>query len=476
MSNRLQGGDRVRCMKAFFGLLPAALVLLMAGCSGDDVEEPLSTATVGPAGSPVVSPFVPPTVTAEPGVTRIESTVQLINVRSGDAKILYEDFDDFAFYASFYRGEVAVGSQSPAGPVITWFALDGTELRQDAFEQPGQPSCNDMGVGGVEVDGRLYGSAGCGPVSPDGLWMTFSRTTGEVQLPGGGLVPVLEQWALNLQTEEVRLLQDGLRHCGGCDGRFGPEWSPSGRYLYFAEFLGNGRTFLCDLENGTTEVIFEGDTQINSRPDWSPAGDYLLHPAPGGATTLRDLGAGTESILEGISWPARFDETGTLIYSPAQGSLRENGGMTVVMDVNLRAVMASIPGQPPFTNMLLNYQPVARTGDSVVAAVERAAGCDGVAVYVDAAPGQCIEGAQGASVSPDGRLISAARRVGTTGPYSFQGGSGVDADVFDVIVVDVGSGTKRTVASSAVGFQYPLPSIWDSSTYLLVRTPYIYGP
>ena len=86
---------------------------------------------------------------------------------------------------------------------------------------------------------------------------------------GAAKLPTWDQWALNRHTDERRLLQAGLVHCGGCDGRFGAEWSPSGRFVYYAEYAQAGRTFLSDLETGTTRVISEGSTLVSAKPSWT---------------------------------------------------------------------------------------------------------------------------------------------------------------------------------------------------------------
>ena len=74
------------------------------------------------------------------------------------------------------------------------------------------------------VDGIGY-PVNCGTFSPDGQFMLYS-----VDIDGAGIPEArYEAWTLDLKSGQTRDVTDQLRHCGGCDGRVGPPWSPSGR-------------------------------------------------------------------------------------------------------------------------------------------------------------------------------------------------------------------------------------------------------
>src|SRR5690606_16470728 len=117
------------------------------------------------------------------------------------------------------------------------------------------------------------------------------------------------------------LLTDQLRHCGGCDARAGPAWSPSGWYVIVAE-TGGGEdgavVYLADTELGEATVLARGSNvnEAGRQPQWSPVEDALIAPGEDGSTQLMRPAEGTTARID-VPWPARFDETGTYVYSYA---------------------------------------------------------------------------------------------------------------------------------------------------------------
>ena len=55
---------------------------------------------------------------------------------------------------------------------------------------------------------------------------------GSVEVGTSGYrVPQHDKWVVNVQSGATTRLQAGLVHCGGCDARYGPRWSPSSRLV-----------------------------------------------------------------------------------------------------------------------------------------------------------------------------------------------------------------------------------------------------
>ena len=88
--------------------------------------------------------------------------------------------------------------------------------------------------------------------------MLFRKDAGGVQSPGGFTVSSWDQWVLEVATGKARELQRGLLDCGGCDARYGPRWSPSGRYVAYAELGGEFRRFLSEVASGSTRQSVRG--------------------------------------------------------------------------------------------------------------------------------------------------------------------------------------------------------------------------
>jgi hypothetical protein len=299
--------------------------------------------------------------------------------------------------------------------------------------------------------------------------MTYRVDAGTVQvvapsasLPNGFSVPVWDQWVVELATGRSRLLQAGLVHCGGCDGRFGEEWSKSGRLLFFAESRSGGSTFVSDMQTGVTRKLFSGSTEISVKPDWSPAADMLVYRSDDGVSVVEDFTSGTRTELPELGWPVRFDPSGIYLYSPAWDDDRKGAvGETKVYDVQARRVIATLPGRPRPEGMWLPLEPVKAADGTFIVILERAADCDGVAVYRDQKRVACIVGGQGGSFSPDGKRAVVARAV--VPPALGQSGQ------YEIVLVDTAGGQTRTLYSVA-----GLPElIWNNaSSHLLVLSPF----
>src|SRR5690606_13737172 len=196
------------------------------------------------------------------------SAVWLYNVESGDRATLYEDYEFRIVSIARFDGEHVVVRDRRESQ-HTRFDLEGNVIAVEPTPSPNtRLQCEETSAGAT-VDGRAYDGVRCGLIGPDERWMLYGVDAGTQAVGGGTALPVWDQWAVNLDTDERRLLQAGLVHCGGCDGRFGPRWSPSGRFLVFPELVGNGRTFLHDFETAETRLLFEGSTEISWAPEWS---------------------------------------------------------------------------------------------------------------------------------------------------------------------------------------------------------------
>ena len=464
------------------------LVALLSGCTSEgspstESPEVTSTPTAQPTAAPTTrAPFIIPTPTPTPPPTSVPATVLLVDVRDRTTVTLVEDFEDWPSLAEFTEdGAVRVGTWSSGAFVTRLFDLDGTERDPE----PAAPTnlCVAVDVG-VEVDGRRHEDASCGPISPDGRWMTYQVASSEVEINGNYTVSTWDQWVVELDTDGRRLLQGGLRHCGGCDFRFGPEWSPSGHYLVVPELLDGGFVYLSDVRSGATRKVSDvpRPTVLDQRPTWSPVDDRLLRPAADGSTILEDLEAGTRTTLANLPWPAAWDATGTLVYSPAWGQVATNDDgqpptrRTTVLDAQTSDLLATLSGVPSDARLWgAGGEPLIATGDGFVAVLELAEGCDGTTVYAPSTEdGACLEAATGASPSPDGRLVAFARQSGVgghiEGPHLSAG-----MPVFEIAVYDVATGAMTVVAEGAIAGRFP-DIVWnDAATHILIRWPNPFG-
>lgn len=405
---------------------------------------------------------------AAPGKRRGPATVVLIDARTGAAKTLYEDRSQVAGSASFVDGDVVV----LAGSKSLRFRLDGSPVTN---APPAAPTCREAN-GSAEVGGKQYSGVRCGSFSPDRRWMIYEVQTGEVEVGTSGYrVPQHDKWSVNLDTGATRRLQVGLVHCGGCDARYGPRWSPSSRYVAYAEFGGQGRRFLSDVTTGATRQIANGN-EVGDKPVWSLRLDALVYSTTSHGTQARfeDLEAGTLRDLA-IAWPVRFDARGAFLYSPAWASAPKSGPSTVsttVIDIATFSTLGVLSGAPPPELLWTGATAVTRSGDGYLAVLQQAATCAGTAIYRQRFPQpQCIAGGVQGHSSLNGLRVAVARHRGEVGPVHGPQFSSLSLPRYDIDVVDVTDGTFRTVVTGAVSF-IPPQLLWnEAGTHLLVRWP-----
>ena len=470
-----------------------SLVFLSCGGGGSTrLPPPIATATRSPA---LAEPATPPRGSPAPPAITLEpvppDTVWLFDVRNGARTTLVESAGQSVLRAGFGPEETVfvhtlvvdrVGGNRVEQLQLRYdgsLAARGTPVPSPAAA-PGE--CSQSPDGAV-VRGRVYRDVNCGLVSPDGRWMTYQVGAGMNQLatpspdnPGGFSVPVWDQWAVELATDQRRLLHAGLVHCGGCDGRFGPAWSASGRLLYFSEWSDPGSTFVSDLQTGITRELSFGTTDIAGEPDWSPRSDVLVYRTTAGGTVLEDFGSSVRRDLPELAWPARFDPSGALLYSPAwDNDPAVAGGETVIYDLRTGRVISRLGGLPRFDSPFTPYaaNSVLGADGSFIAVLEGSAECSGVAIYRGNIGVACVGGGSDAALSADGRLVALARLTRAAAP-----GGPAQMNEYEVMLVEVATGSASVLATGARGALRAPELIWnDASTHLLVRWPFSgYGP
>lgn len=449
--------------RGWFALAAAgALALLIAGCSRgsstDPESTPAETATPSPEASP--APGTPAGQASPGGTIEVASTVKLVDAATGAVETLYEDRGTEAWDAFFEGDRILVR----AGANLLEFALDGS-----AVATRDRAECRESN-GAVEIAGRRYSGISCGVISPDGRWMTYHVDAGETTLPMGLRVPLWDQWLVNLETGSTRLLQAGLVHCGGCDSRYGPRWSPGSRFVVYAEFGGSQRRFLSDALTGATRPLGAG-ADIGLAPKWAPGSEQLLYSsAEGGRTVLEDLAVGSVRELD-LAWPAAFDTSGTLVYSPAWAP--DGKGTTDVSTTVIQAAsgkrLATLPGAPPYMFVWSGSAAVAAGPDGVLAVLQQASGCAGTAIYLGGKLQRCVEGGMEGQIGPNGN-VAVARKTGEAGRAAGPGFETLSIDTFSVVLVAAGK-QPQTVVKEALSFHPPLMVWSEDAAQLLILWP-----
>jgi hypothetical protein len=297
-------------------------------------------------------------------------------------------------------------------------------------------------------------------------------------------------------------LQEGLVHCGGCDGRFGPGWSESGRFVYFSELIQDGRTFLHGFATAETRLLFEGSTEISAKPEWSPSEDLLLYGGADGRAILEDPAAGQIEDLPGMRWPARFDDSGRYVYGPS------GEDEVVVFDLEAASVAATLGGTAWLNRTFVRDQRVRAVDDTFVALLEWGGACEGASVYRGADRFACVEvtvpnpdGPNSrderlrTALSADGKWAAVARLVeaGEAPPCRENpcGQATIEAlygdpnynpswriSRYEVLLVDTKS-ADTTILSDQTFSPSPPQLLWNADgTHLLVTWPYetSFGP
>ena len=452
---------------ALVALVALVAAMYLAACSSSTSTVPTLTPQPPTPTLPVAPTVVAtatPAATPLSGHLEVASTVQLVDVISGTTKTLYESRTVRAWDAVFEDDRIVVRK----GGDTLQFRIDGSPLLGQT-----EPECRDSN-GSAVVAGRPYAGVPCGDVSPDLRWMTYHVNAGEVTLPSGYTVPLWDQWLIDLRTSAARMIQSGLVQCGGCDARYGPRWSPDSRYVAYAETGGEARRFLTDAASGRTRPIGNG-SDVTLAPQWSPKGDMLLYPSSRrGATRLEDMARGTARDLE-LAWPVTFDQSGTLVYSPAWSpGPKERDLVTTIVEIATGKVLATVPGAPPTSHLWTGSRAVSATPDGVFAALQQARGCDGTAIYRDGTLQQCVKGGREGQTGPQG-LVAVARTTGTAGSARGPGFETTSIDRFDIDIISP-SGQSQTVVSGAFSLlQAPL-MVWNAGgTRLLVLWPRAVG-
>lgn len=464
-----------------------ALAVFVAILLGGGLQEwslghiPVSPSPGPSAANPSNTPPASPSTTPTPGPgIQVPSTLKVIDVRSGAATTVYQSADQAASNARFVDDMVDV----VVAGTSTRYYLDGSLAlpAQDHFP------CR-MSNGSMEVGGQVYPGLQCGPQSPDGRWMMYTRAGSQVTIPSGQRVPSWDEGVIFLLTGAATELQSGLIDCGGCDARYGPIWSPTSHYVVYAESGGGQRRLLSDVTTGTTRQIGTGGG-VGDAPAWLPfaRGNQLVYPPVSGGSVARleNLDAGTSMDLP-IPWPVGFDSTGGLMYSPAWDPASAPATTsTTIFDVAAGKVVATLSGVLPERFVWNDSRAVSFYQGGYVAILQRASGCDGTAIYLQGvAKPACVPGGAEGRISPDGSQVAVARVEGSTGPAYGPGFGSKSMTRYSIAVVSSATGAGRTLLSDVIsgasssGGSYPYRPplvLWDiSGSHILVLWPYSLG-
>jgi len=411
------------------------------------------------------TPTVPPTagVDATPHNDVRSSpprTVWLIDVTDGEVHTLFEDVDLVPWGVQFVGPEsVRVGM--PSGEWET-FGADGRPA-----PDPMAHDCQEASTG-VMVRGIHYPElSSCWALSPTGGHALYSANIGSDQS--------WDQWVVDLQTGEQTLLHEQLRHCGGCDGRFGPVWSPAGRYVLIPEIVSDGWLYLSDVVSGTASIVGRG-TDITYRPSWSPADPELFLVHTGNEeTALIDAATGEVTALP-VGWPASFDSSGRYVYSPSGDVLENALRETTVLDLQTGS-LTRLAGVPDWYYLRWETPVVAASSEGLSAVLE-ADGCNGSVVHATGHEARCIENAFGGTPSPDGGKVALARLI-QGGGVTYRGTTFLQ---YELILLDVATGVVEVIAERAYSgedgpnLRIPPRMEWnESGTLLLVVWPQFTG-
>lgn len=456
-------------MRFAFGF---AVVTLLVTTACSDSPEPAPTAILeeSPTATIQISPTVPPSATANPAGTPVPAVAEIIDAQSGTVTRIYESLSD-GIYGAAWDGDTV---ELSAGPGSLRLRPDGSKSTAPQNSVQCKQAADE-----ISVLGKNYAGFSCGVVSPDGIWMTSRKDAGKLTLPSGYVVPVWDQFVINLLSGETTELQKGLVHCGGCDGRYGPRWSASSRFVIYAELGGDGRRFLSEVATGSTRRIGAG-SDISDAPAWAPDRDTVAYSVESSSSVARleDLDAGTALDLP-IAWPVRFDTSGTLLYSPAADpDPKSRATVTTVFDVATMNVVSVLSGAPLQNAIWTNAIAVANTPNGFVAALQNAEGCSGTALYRQGVPAPtCIRDGVEGRVSPDGSRVAIARTEEAMGHAYGPGFESITMVRFKVEVLTTDGSARILGTTTATSFDFSGPLIlWDSTGhYLLVCSPYRTG-
>lgn len=445
LSWKTAGGLTVTAVAAVFvvGFVAAMESGRLTG--GAEPETAVPTASVPPeATAPQAGASETPMSQPSPPVN-----VLLIELTSGVTHTLH----------SGHGGSFTPGFE-PDGSLWVWrneaqsatrFGSDGQPIEETRVSPWGDPRCRN--VEGDEPSSLIGGESHphwCGPLSPDGRWMLFTRDLDSANAATGRY----ETGLYDLDTGLEHLLTDLTRHCGGCDYRAGPAWSPSGRFLLFGEtYAGPDSTvYLTDVSTLTTRAVAQGE-RVNVLGDnvvWSPTEDALALPGPSGGTVVERPALSEALTLADVAWPARFDDTGHFVYSTRRTVIADaTTGMSV-------AEWAGVAQQWPAPRGITNVegQPAALLEDG---------DCAGTSVHHPLIGIHCLDDARGAAWSPMAEAVGYARPLTADDP--------VGLTTWEIVVFDVHNQNERVVASGIASWSAPYITWNDVGTQLVVVAP-----
>ncbi len=462
------------------------LILLAAACTRGPTATstpspppaPTAAGTTGVSPSPSSSPSAsasgvastqPPTratpaPTPTPGA---ENGLLLVDADTLAVHMLFEG--DGAAVAIRFADDGSAWIRTPSHQYVR-FGPDGTRVEEsDTYPAPAPatpaPTCQQTQPGDLHatIDGVAY-HANCGSFSAGGAHMLYNVDL--VPNAASTIHGAYENWVLDLATGATTRVDATLHHCGGCDLREGPSWSPSGRYLIVTE-TGGHAVYLYDAERRTTRLLGDGHGMggFLRTPSWSPDGDRLLYPDGANGTVLEDLDRGTVIDIPAVAWPAGWAwQTPSLIYSPMDPGMAEQ---TTVADPVTGAVLGRWAGSAVrgvFFDARLDERGIARYRGQPAALLSGAPDCGGIRVEhpLVGPDGLCLRDAHGAVFSPDATQVAFARFA-----------SSASRAAWEIAVVDLATGAERTVPHAPIetDVQPPLVRWSPTGATILVEWP-----
>lgn len=436
------------------------LASLLLACADEDLATPAPTeaSTSSTAETPTSTATA---ATPIPTYEAFRAGLWLIDVETGDVHVLYESDTGYPILPldGGWRGGSEIWVYFVDGDHSVRYALDGSQLEDVPGYQLQLSDCEvmDQEALRVRIGDREFRDVPCGVVAPDGRHMLYGHNIDGPEVPGGRY----DAWILDITAGEQWPATDQLRHCGGCDSRAGPSWSPSGAFVTLGEtYAGVDSTiYLVDVLSRRAEPLLDGQ-QANSsgnEPRWAPDRDLLLMPTQDGEAAILDAPTGVAQVLAGSTWPAWWSAGGAFVYWI-------DGGSTAVADAKSGIRVATWPGRPSTAFWQGRVSITDATGlDSEIAPAALLGSEGGMWIYDPAIDGGLfIEGGAGGTWSPDASRAAFAIREPTS--------------EFDVqrwfIAVYSDHGRWQTVADDARSAFGP-PEVWwnDAGTHLLVRWP-----
>lgn len=456
-------------------LLPGMFVLVCGvaaacGGGGDSTGSPtaVETATQHVASPAVTATRVAsPVATAIPAGPRVASTVMLIDAETRQFRLIAEEFVDSIWKAEFGPNGDKIVVHLGRGDTET-YDFDGAPVAPD-----GPSPCTDV-AGGADIGGRVYADVRCGIISPDEAWMYFRIETSQ---------EAYDAVLLNLESGVSTRIQEGLLLDLGSDFYFVPEWSPSSRFLVYPGHRSGSETYLTDVQTMATRILEGVRNRRDQRPVWSPSRDELLIPS-GAQTAILDAATGERRELA-LAWPARWDASGTTLYSPAWGPVAVSE--TTIMQAARGTELATVAGTPSWIGIWTEMSNVSGIGGGgYTAALEAAGQCEGTTIWTTLRGDPvCVQQGYGAAVSPDGTQVAVMVVVDEEdGPFLTPGNDNPRLMMrYRMVIVDAATGDIEQVDGSDVhaypaeaGRQFPPALEWnDAGTHVLLRAPASYG-